>query len=199
MKLRYIIMLLILVTTAFAGRKEYKEDILSYRNEFKEYDYKRLEQLADSLLNGELDTTLAIPSMVDKFVNTSRLKGNVKIKFQLSNRFNGLYLHTDSSIILNTRLNKKQTIETLLHELTHHIQFSHGYYGNYATREKRVINELYADYISARYIKSTSYRQPPTFLARYTVYRGMKIDKFVHISHYIHEMYMRLTERLERL
>ena len=37
--MKKIIMIMLLMAMAtFAGRKEYKEDVLSYRNEFKEYN-----------------------------------------------------------------------------------------------------------------------------------------------------------------
>lgn len=122
--------------------------------EWNRYNRGKLERLTDSLINGEIDTTLEIRGMVEKLVNTSRMANRVKLVIRSIPSLPGtvtlgLYNRLDSTLTINADIEDKGVaLHTVIHELTHAVQFQHEFYG--VGRKAVIIGELYADYIAAR-------------------------------------------------
>jgi hypothetical protein len=118
--------------------------------EFNNYDVKRLEHLTDSLLVGEIDTTLDMVEMVEHFINTSLVADKVTFRVDSTSLFIVAYFRPrDNSIVLSSRVKDKNlAMCAIIHELTHYVQFENDYY-TYG-RKTIIVNELFADHIAIK-------------------------------------------------
>jgi len=134
--------------------------------EYNGYDIDKLEILADSLLNGVIDTSLSTEEMTKLFLKTSRIGKVVKLSFgETKKGILGYYRRSDSTIKVSSAIQSKVlAISVVVHELTHSIQHNHQFY-TYG-RKTVIVNELFADYVAVK-LTNSGYRQSIKLLATY--------------------------------
>lgn len=176
MKLFITFLLLLTPVLGLSVDEAFKHDGRHLIEEYSDYDVAHLEKMADSLLNGTVDTSLSIPDMLKLFIKTSRIAPNVKVRVDSTCRGTlGFYRAKDSSVVISNKITLKSTaLYTLIHELAHSIQFNYGIYtcistdkGLFTSSQAIIVNEIYADYIAVRFGCSPTVRQDPFILSRY--------------------------------